>query len=98
MLIVSFSEKPTDWPLARVQRNFKEEYGYVRLLKMKTSKGTSLQPIQHVYPIEISGMEDHQHGQVKCAPKQNGQNEDIKWHEIKKKHANQVQVLKRGST
>ncbi|KAJ8964429.1 hypothetical protein NQ317_017452 [Molorchus minor] len=58
VLIGSDNTKRLDWPLAKVEEIFPGKDGGVRLVKLKTSSGHLLRPVQRLYPLEIDSIED----------------------------------------
>jgi hypothetical protein len=58
VLIGCDNKKRLDWPLGRVIEIFPGRDQEVRVVKVKTSSGELIRPIQRVYPLEIS-QEDH---------------------------------------
>ncbi|KAJ8985568.1 hypothetical protein NQ317_011530 [Molorchus minor] len=58
VLIGSDNTKRLDWPLAKVEEIFPGKDGGVRLVKLKTSSGHLLRPVQRLYPLEIDSIGD----------------------------------------
>ncbi|XP_011858320.1 PREDICTED: uncharacterized protein LOC105555888 [Vollenhovia emeryi] len=54
VLIGQDNMKRMDWPLARVIETFPGRDGIVRVVKVKTSSGELVRPIQRLYPLEVS--------------------------------------------
>ncbi|XP_054287608.1 uncharacterized protein LOC129003337 [Macrosteles quadrilineatus] len=62
VLLGSDNTKRMDWPLAKIEKILPGKDGNIRLVEMKTSKGTVLRPIQHVFPLELVQQKDNQDG------------------------------------
>ncbi|XP_054284030.1 uncharacterized protein LOC129000954 [Macrosteles quadrilineatus] len=58
----SDNTKRMDWPLAKIEKILPGKDGNIRLVEIKTSKGTVLRPIQHVFPLELVQQKDNQDG------------------------------------
>ncbi|KAJ8979701.1 hypothetical protein NQ317_000986 [Molorchus minor] len=54
VLVESDNRKRLDWPLGVIEEVFPGKDGKSRLVKLRTSRGTLLRPIQRLYPLEIS--------------------------------------------
>lgn len=59
VLVGTDDKKRLNWPLAKVIKLFPGKDGIVRLVKLKTSKGDLLRPIQRLYPLELT--KEHEH-------------------------------------
>lgn len=53
VLVGNDSSKRLAWPLAQVKEVFPGQDGKVRLIRLKTSTGEMIRPLQRVYPLEI---------------------------------------------
>ena len=53
-MIGSEDRKQLHWPLAKVIELFPSKDGTIRLVKLRTSKGILLRPVQRLYPLEIT--------------------------------------------
>ena len=54
VLIGSDNVKRLDWPLARVEELLPGQDGEVRVVRLKTSLGQVMRPLQRIYPLEMS--------------------------------------------
>ncbi|EGI59350.1 hypothetical protein G5I_12490 [Acromyrmex echinatior] len=53
VLIENNLQKRLDWPLAVIREVYPGKDGYVRVVKLKTSKGELVRPIQKLIPLEV---------------------------------------------
>ena len=53
VLIENNLQKRLDWPLAVIREVYPGKDGYVRMVKLKTSKGELVRPIQKLIPLEV---------------------------------------------
>lgn len=53
VLVGSDNQKRINWPLARITELIKGKDGECRLVRLKTSKGEILRPVQRIYRLEI---------------------------------------------
>ena len=44
------------WPLAVVLQIFRGRDSYIRAVQLRTSKGVMERPVQHLYPLETTGL------------------------------------------
>ncbi|GBN71959.1 hypothetical protein AVEN_181744-1, partial [Araneus ventricosus] len=54
VLIGSDNVKCTDWPLGFVIELLLVKDGVTRLVRLRTSKGELLRPVQRIFPLEVS--------------------------------------------
>lgn len=50
--------KRLDWPLGKITQLFPGRDGKVRVARLKTATGELVRPVQRLYPLELSAMED----------------------------------------
>jgi len=70
ILIGTDNMKRMDWPLGKVITLFPGKDGITRVVEVKTSNGILTRPVQRVYPLEVSSLEEDTFLEaVKATPK-----------------------------
>ena len=65
VLIGSDNSKRVDWPLARVKELFPGKDGNERVVRLVTTNGEFIRPIQRIFPLELNQDDsDHQMNKI----------------------------------
>ncbi|KMQ81922.1 hypothetical protein RF55_24751 [Lasius niger] len=59
VLVANDLQKRLDWPMARIKKFFPGRDGHVRVVKLQTSSGELIRPIQRLIPLKMELSDDN---------------------------------------